>query len=258
MLLNYRLRTSKTLNQTIPIIMIHGLFGNLSNLGILSTALSKYYDIIQVDLRNHGQSPHHSIMTYEVMAQDIVTLLKHFMIEKCIVIGHSMGGKIAMTLSILAKQYIEKVIILDIAPKKYHTCKYQNVFSTINYINNSKIKDKNHINSIMQKNHLESKTILFLLKSFQKGTWNFNFQFIMQNYANINDWTMFQICQKPFLFIRGTLSSYIKDSYIKNIHYQFPASYIKTIQNAGHWVHYDKPAEVFNIIKTFLLTKSDI
>lgn len=253
MLLNYRLRTSKVTNKTIPIIMIHGLFGNLSNLGVLSTFLAQYHDVIQIDLRNHGKSPHDSIMTYAAMAQDILNLLYFLAIKKCIIIGHSIGGKVAMALSILADQYVDKVIVIDIAPKKYNVCRHQNIFSILNYINNSKITNKNDIIKIMEQNYIKPHIILFLLKSFQKGKWSFNFDFIMKNYHNINDWSIPQICYQPSLFIKGALSSYINDSCIKNIYYQFPSACIKTVSNSGHWVHHDEPIHVFNIIKKFIL-----
>lgn len=255
MLLNYRLRTSKTRNNTIPIIMIHGLFGNLSNLGTLSTSLLQYYHVIQIDLRNHGHSPHDPVMNYMVLAQDILNLLHYLSIEKCIVIGHSIGGKVAMTLGILDEKYIYKIIIIDIAPKKYNIDKYKNIFSTLNYIHNAHIQHKSDIINIMQKNDIAPHIISFLLKSFQKNKWTFNFDFIKQNYDNLNDWTISQICWKSSLFIRGELSNYIIDSYIKTIHDQFPFSFIHTVPDAKHWVHYDKPEYVCDIIKKFILQK---
>lgn len=256
MLLNYKLRISNNQNKIIPIIMLHGLFGNLSNLNTLSTSLLKYFDIIQIDLRNHGQSPHHPIMTYTAMAQDIINLLNYLLINKCIVIGHSMGGKVAMTLGILAENRIEKIIIIDIAPKKYNTCTYQNILSVINYVNSAKITNKNDIFNFMQQYHIKPNIILFLLKSYQKGKWNFNFDVIKKNKDKINDWAMHQICWKTCLFIKGALSSYIKDSYIYNIYHQFPLSHIHTVPNATHWVHYDNPKYVYNIIKNFIFNNT--
>lgn len=255
MLLNYRFRPSKTVRKMIPIIVIHGLFGSLSNLGTLAEFLSKHQDIIQIDLRNHGKSPHDPIMNYEVMTQDIITLLNHLAIQKCIVIGHSIGGKIAMMLGILAKKLIEKIIVIDIAPKKYDAQKFHNLFSIINYINESKIKNKNQIIDIMQKNYIKPNLIEFLLKSFQQGKWIFNFNAIVKNYENINNWEKHQICKKSILFIKGELSSYIENTYIKKIYDQFPYAYIQTVPKAGHWTHYDNPKYVFNIIEQFVSNK---
>lgn len=252
MLLNYRLCISQNSYKTIPIVMIHGLFGSLSNLRTLATSLAQYCDIIQIDLRNHGRSPHDPVMDYHVMAQDILNLLNHLSIKKCIVLGHSIGGKVAMTLGILAYQRIDKLIVIDIAPKKYDLHKHQNIFSAINYINTIKIQDKQHIISVMQKNCIEPHIILFLLKSFQQGKWTFNFDAIMRNYNNINDWTTHQMCCKSSLFIRGELSSYIKEAYVKDIYHQFPFANVTTIPNARHWVHYDKPTHVLNNIKKFI------
>lgn len=253
MLLHHQIRVSQNVNKTVPIIMIHGLFGNLNNLGILSTFLVKYCNIIQIDLRNHGRSPHCSVMTYVIMAHDVLELLNYLSIKKCIVIGQSMGGKVAMTLGILFNQYVKKIVIIDIAPKKYNTHKHQYIFSAISQINNSKINDKNRIINILQQRDIELNIILFLLKSFRKGKWIFNFDYIKKNYNDLCDWNILQKCWKPSLFIRGGLSNYIKDSYFETIYHQFPYAYIHTVPHAGHWVHYDQPTYVSQIITKFIL-----
>lgn len=252
MTLNYRLQVSKNISKTIPIVMIHGLFGDLNNLRAISTHLNQYHDVIQVDLRNHGRSFQDQTMTYIIMAQDILNTLNHLEIKQCIVIGHSMGGKIAMTLGIIAHQYIKKIVVIDIAPITYHMKRYNNLFRIIDYINQCNIKNKNYVSNIMKENNIENNVILFLLKSFYQGSWRFNFNFIKQNYNNINDWPLHQICQKPILFIKGELSSYINTIGIQNIYKQFPYAHIRTIPNAKHWVHYEYPIHVFNIINEFL------
>lgn len=252
MKLNYRLRTSNNTLTTIPIIMIHGLFGNLNNLGSIATYLNQYYNIIQIDLRNHGNSPHNKIMTYVVMAQDIINILDHLSIKKCTVIGHSMGGKVAMTLSTINPQRINKIIIIDIAPMEYNIYKYENIFNAINYINKYNIKNKNDAANIMQHNNIEKNVILFLLKSFYQGSWNFNFHFIEKNYININSWPLHNIWNGPILFIKGELSPYINKIGIQNIYKQFPHACIKTVPHSNHWVHYEYPIHVSNIIIKFL------
>lgn len=252
MQLNYRLRTSKNKNKTIPIVMLHGLFGNLNNLGSIAAHLSQYYNIIQIDLRNHGHSPHDEMMNYMIMAQDVLDTLDYLAIMQCFVIGHSMGGKVAMALSIIASKRINKVIVIDIAPIKYDTQKHNKIFEAITYINKHKIQNKNNIFNIMEKNHIRKNIILFLLQSFYQGTWIFNFNSIQKNYKNINNWEILQIYRGSILFIKGESSSYINKIGLQSIYEQFPNAYIRTIPNSSHWVHYEHPISVFNLIYKFL------
>lgn len=252
MQLNYRLRITKNLNKKIPIIIIHGLFGNLSNLGRIAINLSKNNSVIQVDLRNHGNSPHEQSMTYVDMAQDILELLDRLLIKNCIIVGHSMGGKVAMMLCMLAAQRIKKAIIIDIAPVQYNMKKYDNVFNAIEYVNESKIKDKVEATKLMQRYISNPLLISFLLKSFYQGSWNFNFPFIKNNYYNIGDWCTYFTWWGSILFIKGEHSVYLDKKYICDIYHQFPNACIHNVPNTGHWVHYENPTYVSNIIEKFI------
>lgn len=250
--LNYRLHISKNISKTIPIIMIHGLFGDLNNLKTIAMHLAQYYNIIQVDLCNHGNSPHSNIMTYTTMAQDILNILNYLSIKTCFVIGHSIGGKVAMNLGITASKRVKKIIVIDIAPIIYNSKNNNHIFQMIKYINRLQIQNKNDVIDIMQNNNIKKNTILFLLKSFNKGIWNFNFNFIEKNYKIISGWDINEKWWGPILFIKGELSFYINKIGIQSIYKQFPKAYIHNVPNAGHWVHYEYPIDVFNIIKNFL------
>ncbi|WP_052722606.1 alpha/beta fold hydrolase [Blochmannia endosymbiont of Polyrhachis (Hedomyrma) turneri] len=159
--LNYRLNTDFKDSQP-SIIFIHGLFGNLNNFNTLAKEFNiKKYNTLQVDLRNHGQSPHSFIMNYKIMAQDILCLLDDLNIKKCIVIGHSMGGKVAMTLPMLLKNHVIKIIIMDIAPTTYATNQNNNIFLAINSVTKSHITSKNEAFILMNKFIHDQKTIFF-------------------------------------------------------------------------------------------------
>lgn len=253
MKLNYRLRIKDHLKETTPIIMIHGLFGNLNNLGKIANNLSENNYIIQIDLRNHGQSPHAQSMTYIDMAQDIIELLDHLLIKKCIIIGHSMGGKVAMMICMLAAQRIHKAIIIDIAPIQYNMEKYNSIFNAIKCVNKFKITDKITAIRIMKQYISNISLILFLLKSFYQGSWNFNFLYIENNYYNIGDWPIFSTWWGSILFIKGENSDYLHDKYICDIYHQFPKANFHNVPNAGHWVHYENSVHVSNIIKNFIV-----
>ncbi|URJ30058.1 alpha/beta fold hydrolase [Blochmannia endosymbiont of Camponotus sp.] len=253
MQLNYRLRILKTIYQRTPVVLIHGLFGDLSNLGIIAESLAQYCCVVQVDLRNHGHSPHSKSMTYSIMAKDILDLLDQLFIEQFIVIGYSMGGKVAMRLCTLAATRVSKVVVIDIAPVKYNIWKHDNIFNAIECINVSGVKNRDEAAYIMQQYFIDRTLILFLLKSFRQGSWMFNVSSIRDNYKHISDWNTYQIWWGPVLFIRGSLSPYIDNHYLHDIYHQFPQTRICMISHASHWVHWDNPSHVLSAINEFII-----
>ncbi len=106
MKLNIRAQSAQNLHNNSPIVLVHGLFGSLDNLGVLARDLVTDHDIIQVDMRNHGLSPRDPVMDYPAMAQDLLDTLDAQQIEKATFIGHSMGGKAVMALTALAPPWI--------------------------------------------------------------------------------------------------------------------------------------------------------
>src|ERR671913_131152 len=102
-----------------PVIILHGLLGSSDNWRAISKRLSSSYKIYTVDLRNHGQSPHSEIMTYPAMAGDVRELLEHERLSDCHVVGHSLGGKVAMQFATSHPNLVSKLVIVDIAPKAY-------------------------------------------------------------------------------------------------------------------------------------------
>lgn len=116
MKLNIRAQSAQNLHNNSPIVLVHGLFGSLDNLGVLARDLVTDHDIIQVDMRNHGLSPRDPVMDYPAMAQDLLDTLDAQQIEKATFIGHSMGGKAVMALTALAPDRIDRLVAIDIAP----------------------------------------------------------------------------------------------------------------------------------------------
>lgn len=108
-LLNYTIHKPENPITVIPVVLIHGLFGDLNNLGVLGRDLQNYFDTIQVDVRNHGDSFRSDEMEYQQMAEDVIALVKSLGYHNAILIGHSMGGKIAMAASEIAPDFIEKL-----------------------------------------------------------------------------------------------------------------------------------------------------
>ncbi|WP_392551762.1 alpha/beta fold hydrolase [Orbus wheelerorum] len=234
-----------------PIIFLHGLFGSLDNLAGLAREFANNYQTIQIDLRNHGLSPWSDAHNYQLMADDISKLINQLGLNDVILIGHSMGGKVAMQLTECVAHLIAQVIILDIAPVNYLHDSHTNVFNAINAGLEAEVENKNQLHTIMGK-YLDEATIQFLLKSYKSDHWLFNFKAITEHYADIRAWHEISPYRQPILFIKGAQSNYIIDDYYGDILTQFPYATIEIVDGAGHNVHYDKPKQVIALIKNWL------
>lgn len=247
MKLNYKLQGNKQ-----PILLMHGLFGSLDNLNMLAKDLVVNYQTIQVDLRNHGQSPWSNIMNYQAMAEDIVELCHDLQLQNLILIGHSMGGEVALQLSQLIPQQIAKICVIDIAPVKYTQTINTPVIKALAQCIVQQLVDRKQIAEVMRQHGLSEPTILFLLKSFKHERWLFNADVIINQYDNICDWQIISACDIPTLFIRGGNSNYITDKDYPAIFSQFPNAQIETVAGAGHNVHAEKTEQVLQLLYPWL------
>ncbi|WP_237387467.1 esterase [Xenorhabdus sp. Sc-CR9] len=253
--LNYHFHTPENPKSPTPIVLIHGLFGDLNNLGILGRDLQQYYPVIQIDVRNHGISPRIENMDYHDMAQDVLTLLDELNVPKATIIGHSMGGKIAMTMTAVAPERIEKIIVIDMAPVAYAIRRHDNIFSALNKVIEAGTETRQTAADIMRQDIREDGVIQFLLKSFRQGKWKFNLPVLQKEYEKIIGWEIIPAWYKPALFIRGGNSDYITEEYRDDISSQFPQATAWVVAGCGHWVHAEKPETVLRVIHRFLGTE---
>lgn len=250
--LNTRLQTEQSPLDATPLLLIHGLFGSLDNLGVLARGLKTDCPLIQVDVRNHGLSPRSDEMSYRAMAQDMLETLDAHGIEKVTVIGHSMGGKIAMTMTALAPERIERLVLIDIAPVDYRTRRHDEIFAAVNAVTEAKAQQRSEAASVMREIITEEGVIQFLLKSFHDGEWRFNVAALWNNYPAISGWEPVPAWHGPALFIRGELSPYLDDIHRNALLTQFPQARAHVIAGAGHWVHAEKPEAVLRAVRRFL------
>ncbi|WP_425919118.1 alpha/beta fold hydrolase [Acinetobacter sp. TSRC1-2] len=253
MILNYQIHLNETTLTKTPLVLIHGLFGSLSNLGMLARAFYESRSVVQIDVRNHGHSAHSSEMNYIDMAQDVIDTLDSLNLQKYSVIGHSMGGKIAMQLANRIGDQLEKLVILDIAPFAYTENHHDQIFKALFAVQNAKAENRQQATQIMREYLNEEMVIQFLMKSFSQGHWLFNVDVLFNHYPDIIHWNAIQPWQKEVLFIRGGKSAYIsKDEHFNAIKQQFPNAKIKVIEGAGHWLHAEKPQQVLDEINQYL------
>ncbi|MEH0835186.1 esterase [Pectobacterium cacticida] len=254
MKLNHRRLYAHQPTNNLPIVLIHGLFGTLDNLGVLGRDLQHTHDILQIDLRNHGLSPRSPQMNYSAMAQDVITLLDELNIARVSVIGHSMGGKVAMALSAMIPERLGKLVAIDIAPVDYQVRRHDTIFAALRAVTEAGLSSRSEAAALMRQYIKEEGVIQFLLKSFQHGEWRFNVPVLWDEYDNIVGWQEIPSWDGPILFIRGGNSPYLDDRYRDALLRQFPAARAHVVSGAGHWVHSEKPDAVLRAIHRFLDT----
>lgn len=252
MKLNARLQTAQQSTSNPPIVLIHGLFGSLDNLGVLARDLGQSHTLLQIDLRNHGQSGRSEKMDYAAMAQDVVETLDEYGISRAIIIGHSMGGKVAMALTALAPERIDRLVLIDIAPVDYHVRRHDEIFTAINAVTEAAVKTRSQATALMREYIKEEGVIQFLLKSFSEGEWKFNVPVLWKEYQHIVGWQPVPAWHHPALFIRGGNSPYVDESHREALLAQFPQARAHVVAGAGHWVHAEKPDAVLRAIHRFI------
>ncbi|XXD10664.1 esterase [Klebsiella sp. R445] len=255
MKLNSRAQSAQNPHNNSPVILVHGLFGSLDNLGILARDLVSDHDVVQVDMRNHGLSPRSPEMSYAAMAQDLIDTLDDRQIEKATFIGHSMGGKAVMALSAVAADRIDGLVAIDIAPVDYHVRRHDEIFAAINAVTEAAATSRQQAAAVMREHLQEEGVIQFLLKSFVDGQWRFNVPVLWDQYPHIVGWEPIPAWPHPALFIPGGNSPYVTDAYRNTLLAQFPQARAHVIAGAGHWVHAEKPEAVLRAIRRYLSTR---
>ena len=250
-LLNYKIE-----GEGEPLLLLHGLFGSLDNLGLLARDLRQDYQVISVDLRNHGTSFHSEQHNYELMAQDVANVIEHLKITSFSIIGHSMGGKVAMKLAALLKESVNKLIVLDMAPVAYTIRRHDNVLAGLQAVEQQKPNSRKSAMAILSQ-HIELEGVRqFLGKSlYNQGehlAWRFNVANLESNYWDILGWQPIDKIDVQTLFIKGGNSDYLTVEHQAQVQDQFRHAKAHVIANTGHWLHAEKPAEVIRSIRKFL------
>ncbi|HUI30085.1 MAG TPA: alpha/beta fold hydrolase [Candidatus Acidoferrales bacterium] len=240
-----------------PLVILHGLFGSSDNWFTLSKFFGEKYKVYAVDQRNHGRSPHSDEFSYRIMADDINDLLIHEGIQSVYLMGHSMGGKTAMQFALMYTDKVDRLIVVDIAPKAYPR-KHDAIFEALFSLDLDKYKTRSELDSALSRHISDYAVRQLLLKNvFRDDGGNFKWRIdvasLDRNYDRINegvnDTRQFE---KPALFIRGAKSSYILDSDLPKIKSLFPSAKVVSIEGAGHWVHAEAPRKFSEAVMEFL------
>jgi len=241
-----------------PLLILHGFLGMSDNWKTLGTQYATLgYEVHMLDLRNHGRSFHSDAFNYEVMTQDIVEYCQEQHLKNIDIIGHSMGGKVAMLLAVEHPELINKLIVGDIGPK-YYAPHHQEILAGLNAVDFSKKPSRTEVDTIVAKYIPDFGTRQFLLKSLYWETpeqlaFRFNLPVFNREIENIGTALLANTrFEKPTLFINGGHSKYIKDEDWADIQQHFPNAVLETIPNVGHWLHAENPKLFFEITSRFL------
>lgn len=240
------------------VILLHGMFGSLSNLGNLARALAPSYRVISVDLRNHGDSPHDSAMDIPVMALDVVELMADLGIHSAHLIGHSLGGKLAMQVALNNPQLVATLVVADIAPVSYPQSNSL-VVDSLEALDSQRIASRADANQILAEYIEDATTRAFILKNLQRNAagalqLKLNVASIVANYSTrLVEAPQGDSFNGPALFIKGELSAYIQDRHRDLIRQLFPASDLEVVEGVGHWLHAEKPQLFNSLVIDFLV-----
>lgn len=239
------------------LLIFHGLFGQSDNFATLAKQFAEFYTVHAIDLRNHGRSFHSDDMSFDAMSDDILNYLNHHQIESCYLLGHSLGGRSVIEFSYKHPEKIEKLIVADMAPKAYPP-HHQGIIKALNSVEFEKVEKRSDVEDVLKNYIPDMGTRQFLLKNVYhadngKYAFRFNLKTLTESYnemvgGNLTD----GIFDKPTLFLRGEKSDYILDSDFELIRKHFPNAEIKTIPNAGHWVHAENPTSFSQEVVDFL------
>lgn len=241
-----------------PFVILHGFLGMADNWKTLGMQWSQGdYQVHILDQRNHGRSVHSDTFTYELLAQDVKQYCDSHELTNIILLGHSMGGKVAMKFATLFPHYIDKLIIADIAPKTYAP-HHSDILNALQSVDLNTITSRDEVDSQLAQRIPDVGTRLFLMKSLHrvdKNTfgWRFNLDVLAHCQEMIGSHDAIETpIQVPTLFIRGGDSGYVLDSDRVGIDYAFAKAELSTIPNAGHWLHAQEPDLFYNNVNEFL------
>jgi esterase len=251
-----------------PLIIIHGLYGSSDNWFTIGKVLSRDFEVYLIDLRNHGNSPHTERHTYALMKLDLLEFFDRYDIEKAILVGHSMGGKVAMSFAAEFPERVTSLVIIDIGAKSYHSLTgfssqandHMNILMGMQNVDFNSAKTRDDVDKQLAGFIKSSRVRNFLMKNIRRNrdhtfSWKINVPVLIKELPAILeglDTGITDITGFPVLFIRGANSDYLPDEDFPGIRKIFPSAEFITIPDAGHWLHAEQPELLIKALRGFL------
>ncbi len=249
-----------------PIIIAHGLFGMSDNWIPIAKKLAEKYKVYVPDMRNHGNSPHSDIHTYQAMSRDLFEFIEDKNIEKAIFAGHSMGGKTVLQFAENFPERVKKMIITDISPAKYipdkeffkRALNHKLLLENLQKLNLKNFTNRKNLTFFLESEIKNSFLIQLILKNIKtengKFHWKININAFYENLSEMR--REIKLSEKvkniETLFIFGGNSPYFRKEDEKYIKTHLPKSEIRIIPGARHLIHIEKENEFISEIKAFI------
>lgn len=235
--------------------LLHGLFGQAGNFGAIQRRLAHGRRVVALDLRNHGASAHALGMDYRTMAEDVRETLEALGLLPCAVLGHSMGGKVAMALALAHSAVVSRVCVADIAPVRYppHLVTYATAMRDMALSPALTRAEADRALAGIVKDAGERSFLLSNLRLGGNAHWRIGLDAIIAGMDDIQDWPAIDAppFSGPTLFLAGARSRYIRPEYRPAIAALFPSARFVTLRNAGHWLHADDPEGFLAVVEAF-------
>lgn len=239
-----------------PLLIIHGLFGSSDNWRSMARYFSKFFQVISLDLRNHGQSPHSEQQDFSLMAEDVKAVCDSLGISKAHILGHSLGGKVAMQFAAYYPQSVNKLVVVDISPRQYFS-QHTPMMDLMMALDMSQYSTRSEIDQALSVSISDKTVRQFLLMNLRSDDsgfiWRINLPALKNNYQKL----MAPVCEAtvlvmPSLFVYGALSDYVSTEDRALIQQHFTQATFVAIEKAGHWVHAEKPQQFKQVVEEFL------
>jgi esterase len=237
----------KSSGQGIPFVILHGLFGSSDNWSGIARGLETHFQVLSVDLRNHGRSPHNASMSYDEMAGDLLEFLGDHGINRTYLMGHSLGGKVAMRFAQLYPSRLLKLIVVDISPKEYPP-EHRRILDALLKLHLPEFTQRSQVEDALGPAIPDLGLRRFLLKNLERAPdgsfrWRMGLASLANNYARLTQALPEVTFAGPALFLTGALSTYVPSEDLPLVRRLFPESEIRTVPGAGHWVHAENPTQ---------------
>ena len=241
------------------VILLHGLFGQGSNLRGIARALEPHFRVHCLDLPDHGRSPWLSSASLEAYSDEVLKWMNGRQICKSHMIGHSLGGKVAMQLALSDAERLKRLVVADIAPVLY-PAQHAEILAVMAQVQASGCKTRSSVEEILAEVIPEPEVRGYLMMGVRQGPggyqWRFNLAGLTSGYDQLRAAPDGEVpCETPTLFLRGGNSQYIGADHLPEIARRFLQSRVHTVPDAGHWLHIDQPRAVQDAIELHLLTK---
>lgn len=241
----------------LPLVVIHGLLGSADNWRSHLKKWQQTRRVIAVDLRNHGRSPHAEGMSYHAMSQDVLATLNKLGVQRAHFLGHSMGGKVAITLARVAPKCCASLIVADIAPVVYQHG-HDDVFAALERVQVGKPANRREADALLAE-HVDSRPVrLFLATNLVRDDEGgmrvrVGLAEIQRGYSAIVGLPDGEgAFEGPTLVLRGADSHYVRDDMLPALKQVLPAARVVTLTQAGHWLHADQPEAFQQAVEAFI------